>query len=1545
MNKRLVRIISALLALLMTAGLFPVSAMAENLLYTAGMTMETMSAEGAPGSKVQVALKVTGNPGIASMKVNLSFDETLTLESVVYNEEWDGQFQPPQKLESPVTLTWFDGTKDYTVADSVFATLTFAINPNAEPGSAVKLNLTFDQEDVYNLAEENVPMTAVSGMVTVSKGYIAGDINNDGKVNNKDLTRMFQYIANWDVEVNTAVLDTNGDGKVNNKDLTRLFQYLANWDVELFPKEGSASCEHSLKKVEAKQATCTEDGNIAYWHCTLCGKYFEDENARNQIPADDVVIRSGHDFTAVSAKDPTYEADGNIAYWHCKKCEKYFRDAAGKTEITKADTVIPKLQSEEYLITYDIYGGDTYLMEQTVVNDNPASYSGNKTIRLVNLTPPAGYVFEGWYDAPKTASRFERVYEIKEGSSGIQQLYAHWSEIEYTVTYSLYQTPLKDSIDEKYKKYTVSKGLPDLPNPELYNYVFLGWYTDEGEVMDEIPVGKTGNLKLNAYWTSKRNIAKQVKELEDPIILEDRDNGVIYFTYEIGTIENIPLTDAIWTIQSLAGLEQQVSREETWEVTQEQAESVANTISQATVDSGTWTLSEEWSETTSVNETWANERGMTQEEAETLARTESGNYSLTTSAGQNKTVTNTDGTTTLTYDSKNETKGNSQELDIHLGGSYSSGKGSSLGVNAGVSAGGAEAGISGSANKNRGFTIEAGLDGKFKWESQTNTHTGTDTTKVDTTVEEDALSFNSTETVSATNTASQSKTVSKAMSEIISNTKGYGKSYTGGGSDSKTQGFSNSKSESSNTSSTVTYSTAEKTTITSIFKTDGKSEGCYRLVIAGKMHVFAVVGYDIGTRSFFTYTFNVMDDNTYEFLDYSPDLAFNDCENSALSFEIPYFVYEYVTSETARTRGLEFRTNSGDGTAVVSGYSNKEDETEKLDADVLIPSYFTSGGAVYRVTGISANAFAGKPIRSVILSSNIEEIPEGAFKDCTELEQVFGYYTRIQRNAFSGCTSLENFTIPNNVTYIGEDAFAGVPSLTVNVISAESAKAAAAEGNPDLSEDALLPVAQKLTQDLINAALNSGAESVKLNIADIVDGEGWSFAAPKMNSFNLDGGGKRTFRDIKVESKAKETALRNLKVVNKTAIPFKIASDTIALEAVSAQSDSYVLLASQMANISLIRDNKFISAAKNAVVWKSPALISTVVDGAVGTLDISGNVYCCGLMTGADCVNVYDGTVITISEADFEKYVNGTATIWLDANGGTLPLSASAVTVYYGHPYGDFPVPHRDYCDFLGWFTDAEGGTQITPDMVCESLADLKLYAHWKDGEVSDWVKADEVPEDAKIAETKYTYTQRVEITSDKNAVDGYILFDTKSVWGEYGAWSGWSTNAVAESDSRDVETRQIGKEVVTGYNMVTYNTKSTGGSRQFRDFSIKGSYSKYGCSSAYGEFHYTTTVSTAELNNARTVASGSYAKNCDYPGYNKSGNTGYIISYGGKTYVFFVASERIETQYTTEYRYRDRAMVNVYYLYKLEEKTSSTEVQPGEGISNVVQWVRYVEK
>ena len=63
--------------------------------------------------------------------------------------------------------------------------------------------------------------------------HLPGDINGDGEVDNKDLTRLFRYLSDYDVEVVEAALDINGDGEVNNKDLTRLFRYLSHYDVEL----------------------------------------------------------------------------------------------------------------------------------------------------------------------------------------------------------------------------------------------------------------------------------------------------------------------------------------------------------------------------------------------------------------------------------------------------------------------------------------------------------------------------------------------------------------------------------------------------------------------------------------------------------------------------------------------------------------------------------------------------------------------------------------------------------------------------------------------------------------------------------------------------------------------------------------------------------------------------------------------------------------------------------------------------------------------------------------------------------------------------------------------------------------------------------------------------------------------------------------------------------------------------------------------------------------------------------------------------------------
>ena len=64
--------------------------------------------------------------------------------------------------------------------------------------------------------------------------YIPGDINGDGIVNMKDVTRLVNYLNdNEAYEVIKKALDVNGDGIVSIKDVTRLVEYLNDNTVEI----------------------------------------------------------------------------------------------------------------------------------------------------------------------------------------------------------------------------------------------------------------------------------------------------------------------------------------------------------------------------------------------------------------------------------------------------------------------------------------------------------------------------------------------------------------------------------------------------------------------------------------------------------------------------------------------------------------------------------------------------------------------------------------------------------------------------------------------------------------------------------------------------------------------------------------------------------------------------------------------------------------------------------------------------------------------------------------------------------------------------------------------------------------------------------------------------------------------------------------------------------------------------------------------------------------------------------------------------------------
>lgn len=182
------------------------------------------------GEEFTVAIRTRNNSGIVSFKLNLAYDtEVLELLSVEEQDFAGMSFGPV--ANNPFIVNWVDAIHPDNTTDGVVALVTFRVKEGVEAG-VTDIALSYDPEDVYDQNYDNVFFCVQDGSVSIVE-YIAGDVNGDGKVNNKDLGLLQQHLNGWDVAVVTMAADTNGDGRVNNKDLGLLQQHLNGWDAEL----------------------------------------------------------------------------------------------------------------------------------------------------------------------------------------------------------------------------------------------------------------------------------------------------------------------------------------------------------------------------------------------------------------------------------------------------------------------------------------------------------------------------------------------------------------------------------------------------------------------------------------------------------------------------------------------------------------------------------------------------------------------------------------------------------------------------------------------------------------------------------------------------------------------------------------------------------------------------------------------------------------------------------------------------------------------------------------------------------------------------------------------------------------------------------------------------------------------------------------------------------------------------------------------------------------------------------------------------------------
>ena len=242
-------------------------------------------------------------------------------------------------------VNYCHGTSSKNYTDELFATATFKVKEDATPGT-YDLTIIHDNKNFFNCkndGELQVDFAASHGSVTVigetpcEHEYDADcdpecnlcgeirDIHTEGVLHFDAVEAGCHYIGNieywycpkcecfWADEALTQV--------TNSKNV-------------IVPALGG-----EVAHIEAVAPGCHYNGNIEYWVCYECEQVWQDEALTQLTNSKNVILPAiGGEVEHVEAKDPTCSSEGNIEYWFCAQCEQYWQDEA-LTQLTNSKNV------------------------------------------------------------------------------------------------------------------------------------------------------------------------------------------------------------------------------------------------------------------------------------------------------------------------------------------------------------------------------------------------------------------------------------------------------------------------------------------------------------------------------------------------------------------------------------------------------------------------------------------------------------------------------------------------------------------------------------------------------------------------------------------------------------------------------------------------------------------------------------------------------------------------------------------------------------------------------------------------------------------------------------------------------------------------------------------------------------------------------------------------------------------------------------------------------------------------------------------------------
>lgn len=194
-------------------------------------TFALYDAYGLPGGEITVPLYIENNPGIVTFQWDLTYDSEY-LELISVEEQIFAGLTYSALDVAPLSIAWTAQENVNNYENGVVAYFTFRIKETAPLGKVHLQLLPPFEDNVFDADGHFKGFTRQFAYANIVE-YLAGDLSGDGKINNRDLGMLSQWMNGLEISVDERAADANGDGTVNNRDLGRLQQYINGWDVEL----------------------------------------------------------------------------------------------------------------------------------------------------------------------------------------------------------------------------------------------------------------------------------------------------------------------------------------------------------------------------------------------------------------------------------------------------------------------------------------------------------------------------------------------------------------------------------------------------------------------------------------------------------------------------------------------------------------------------------------------------------------------------------------------------------------------------------------------------------------------------------------------------------------------------------------------------------------------------------------------------------------------------------------------------------------------------------------------------------------------------------------------------------------------------------------------------------------------------------------------------------------------------------------------------------------------------------------------------------------